>query len=66
VDSGVSHHMTRTCELFTNWSEIDSYMHAELGTNAKCSAEGVGIVKFQLESGGSLEVVDVLYVLSLK
>jgi hypothetical protein len=37
----------------------------ELGTNVKCGVEGVGTVKFQLESGGSLEVTDVLYFLSV-
>jgi hypothetical protein len=38
----------------------------ELGTNAKCSVERIGTVKFQLEAGGSLEVADVLCVLELK
>jgi len=41
-------------------------LDVELGTNAKCGIVGVGIVKFQLESGGSLEVENVLYVLELK
>jgi hypothetical protein len=31
-------------------------------THAKCGVEEVGIVRFQLESRGFLEVVDVLYV----
>jgi hypothetical protein len=66
LDSGASHHMTWTHELFTSWSEIDSDLHVELGTLAKCGVEGVGTVRFQLESGGFLEVEDVLYVPELK
>jgi hypothetical protein len=54
--------MMGTHELFTSWSETDSDLHVELGTHAKCGVEGVGTVRFQLESGGSLEVADVLYV----
>jgi hypothetical protein len=64
VDSGASRHMTGTHELFTSLSEKDLDLHVELGTNAKCGVEGVGTVRFQLESGGSLEVADVLYVQS--
>jgi hypothetical protein len=41
-------------------------LHVELGTHAKCGVEGVGTVRFQLESRGFLEVVNVLYVLELK
>jgi hypothetical protein len=66
VDSGASRHMTRTHELFTNWSKMDSDLHMELGTHAKCGVEGIGTVKFQLESGGFLEVANVLYVPELK
>jgi hypothetical protein len=53
VASGVSHHMTGTHELFTSFSEKDSDLHVELGTNASCGVEGVVIVRFQLDSGGS-------------
>jgi hypothetical protein len=66
VDSGVSRHMTGTHELFTNLSEKDLDLHVELCTNAKCGVEGVGTVRFQLESRGSLEVADVLHVPELK
>jgi hypothetical protein len=38
----------------------------ELGTHAKCGVEGVRTIRSQLESRGSLEVVDVLYVLEIK
>jgi hypothetical protein len=66
LDNGASRHMTGTHELFTSWSEIDSGLHVELGTHAKCGVEGVGTVRFHLESGGFLEVEDVLYVPELK
>jgi hypothetical protein len=50
--------------LFTNFSEKDSNLHVELGTNAKCGGEGVGTVGFQLESRGSLEVENVFLSIS--
>jgi hypothetical protein len=34
----------------------------ELGNDAKYAVKGVGTISFQLESGSSLEVKDVLYV----
>jgi hypothetical protein len=66
VDSGASRHMMGTHEFFTSWSETNSDLHVELGTHAKCGVEGVGIVRFQLESRGFLEVENVLYVPELK
>ena len=66
MDSGASHHMTGTQELFTSLSEKDLDLHVELGTNAKCGVEGVGTVRFQLELGGSLKMSDVLYLPELK
>jgi hypothetical protein len=38
----------------------------ELGTHAKCGVEGVGTIRFQMESEDSLEVADVLYVPELR
>jgi hypothetical protein len=55
--------MTGTRELFTSWSETNLDLHVELVTNAKCGVEGVGIIRFQLESGGSLELGNVLWIL---
>jgi hypothetical protein len=52
MDSGASHHMTRTHELFTSISEGDSELHVELGTHTKCGVEGVGTVRFQLVKSG--------------
>jgi hypothetical protein len=66
MDSGTSRHMTGTHDLFTSWSEMDSDLHVELGTNTKCGVKGVGIVRLYLELGGSLEVEYVLYSPELK
>jgi hypothetical protein len=38
----------------------------ELGDDAKYAVKGEGTILFQLESGGSFEAHDVLYVLGLK
>jgi hypothetical protein len=66
LNNDVSHHMMGTNELFTIWLETNSYLHVELGTLAKCGLEGVGIVRFQLESLGSMKMVDMLYVEDMK
>jgi hypothetical protein len=66
VDSGASHHMTRSWESLTSLSEVDSILQVELGDNAKYAVEGVGTTSFQLESGKPLRMSDVLYVLGLK
>jgi hypothetical protein len=44
----------------------DSKVHVEFGDDAKYAVKGEGIVTFQLESGGSFDDHDVLYVLGLK
>lgn len=41
-------------------------MHVECSVDTKHAVKGVGTVLFQLESGGSLKVADVLYVPKLK
>jgi hypothetical protein len=66
VGSGASSHMTPTRELFTNLMEQDSGLHVELGNDAKYAIKRVGTISFQLESGSSLEVKDVLYVPRLR
>jgi hypothetical protein len=58
MDSGASHHMMGTQELFTSLSMKDLDLHVDV--------EGVGTIRFQLESRGSMEVADVLYVQELK
>jgi hypothetical protein len=66
VDSCASHHMMGSRDLFTSISEVDSEMHVECSVDTKHAVKGVGTVLFQLESGGSLKVADVLYVPKLK
>jgi hypothetical protein len=46
--------------------EKDSGTHVELGDDAKYAVKGEGTILFQLESGGSFEAQDVLYVPELK
>ena len=62
VDSGASCHMTRMRLVFLSLSEIDSDCCVGVGTSPQLAAKGVGNVRFELESGGFLEVVGVLYV----
>jgi hypothetical protein len=66
LDSGASCHMTEERELFNNFSEGDSSLHVELGNEAKYAVRGQGTVQFQLESGGSFDAQEVLYVPGLK
>jgi hypothetical protein len=46
--------------------ERDSDVHVQLGDDAKYAVKGEGTIMFQLESGGSLDAQDVLYVPGLK
>jgi hypothetical protein len=62
VDSGASRHMTRTRLVFLSLSETDSDCCVGVGTSRQLAVKGVGSVRFQLESGGFLEVAEVLYV----
>jgi hypothetical protein len=64
LDSGTSRHMTGMRSIFLSFTEIDSgsYVGCGVSTRHVLAVEGVGSVKFQLESGGYLELVAVLYV----
>lgn len=66
VDSGASHDMMGSQDLFIDILKGESRMHLEFGIDTKHTVKGVGIVLFQLESRHSLKVEDVLYVLALK
>ena len=46
--------------------ERDSGFHVELGDDSKYAVKGEGIVMFHIESRGSLDAQDVLYVPGLK
>lgn len=47
-------------------TERDLALHVELGDNAKYAVKGAATTWFQLESGDSLHMRDVLFVLGLK
>jgi hypothetical protein len=58
--------MTEERELFNNFSEGDSSLHVELDNEAKYVVRGQGNIQYQLESGGSFDAQEVLYVPGLK
>ena len=66
MDNGSSHHMTRMRSMFL--SVLDTYLdyHVDCGTSTMPAVKEVGCVRFQLESRGSLEVAEVLFVSELK
>jgi hypothetical protein len=66
LDNGVSRHMIKAQDLFSIMMERDSGVHVYLGDDARYIVKGKGIVTFQLDSGGSLDAHNVLYVPSLK
>jgi hypothetical protein len=66
VDSGSSRHMTRMRLMFLSVSETDLDCHVGCVTSTMHAVKGVGCVRVQLESKGSLEGEKVLFVLELK
>jgi hypothetical protein len=66
VHSGASRHMARLRSVFLNLIEIDSDCRVNCGASPQLAVKGVGRVRFQLESGGILEVGEVLYIPELK
>jgi hypothetical protein len=62
VDSGASRHMTGLRSVFLDLTEIDSDCRVNCGVGPQLAVKGVGRVRFQLESGGLLEVGEVLYI----
>jgi hypothetical protein len=66
VDSGSSRHMTGMRSVFLSVSETGSDCHVKSGARTRHAVKGVGCVRFQLESGGSLEVDEVMFVPELK
>jgi hypothetical protein len=52
--------------MFLSVSETGSDLHVGSGVDTMHAVKGVGWVRFQLESGGSLEVAGVIYVPGLK
>jgi hypothetical protein len=56
VDYGSSRHMTRMSSVFLSVSNMGSDTHVGSGTSTMHAMKGVGCVRVQLDSGGSLEV----------
>jgi hypothetical protein len=52
--------------MFLSVSKKDSYYYVKSGMHTMHAVKGVGCVRFQLESGISLEVAGVMYVPRLK
>jgi hypothetical protein len=51
LDSGASFHLTGDKEIFSDLEERDLKMHIEMGNNGRYSANGIGTITFQRESG---------------
>jgi hypothetical protein len=66
VDSGSSRHMTGMRSMFLSVLETGSNLHVKNGASTMHAVKGVGCVRFQLESGGSLEVAKMLFVPEMK
>jgi hypothetical protein len=66
LDNGASFHMKKEQELFSIMIERDSKVHVELGDDANYVVKGERTITFQLESRGSFDAYDVIYVPSLK
>jgi hypothetical protein len=62
VDNGASRHMMGMRSVFLSFSEIDSDCYVGCGASTRHAVKGVGCVRFHLESGGFLEVTEVLFV----
>jgi len=62
IDSGASRHMTSHRDSLRSLTKKNSSLQVELGDNAKYVVKGVGASSFQLESGDSLHIRDVLFV----
>jgi hypothetical protein len=65
VENGANRHMKGMRSVFPSLSEIDSYCCVGVGTSPQCAVKGVGSVRLQLDSGGFLEFVGLLYVLEM-
>ena len=66
VDSGASKHMTGFKHSFTHMTEEDSPQKVKLGDDYQYPIKGSGEASYKLDSGKSMKMKDVLYVLGLK
>jgi len=66
LEHGSSRHMIGMRSMFLSVSETGSDFHVGSASSTMNAVKGVGCVRFQLESGCSLEVAKVLFVPELK
>jgi hypothetical protein len=61
----ISSYDKRTWDIY-KFDEEDSYLNVHLGDDSKYALKGERTIMFQLESKGSFDSQDMLYVLGLK
>jgi hypothetical protein len=66
VDSGASKHMTGFKSSLMKLIEKSSSLQVELGDDSRHAVKGVGEASYQLDSGNSISIKDVLFVQGLK
>ena len=66
IDSGASKHMTGCKESFVKLSEHDSPHKVKLGDDYQYPIKGSGEPSYKLDSGKSMKMKNVLFVLGLK
>jgi hypothetical protein len=62
LENGATCHVTGARELSKSFIASSSNVYVELGMGTKHVIKGTGTVPFQMESGGMLRVMDVLWV----
>ena len=64
LDSGATRNMTGMRNVFLSYKELSpgSFVGCGVCTRHRLAVKGVGKVRFQLESGGCMELAEVLYV----
>jgi hypothetical protein len=66
IDSGASRHITGDCRNFSSMKEKETPHKVELGDNKSYAFKGIGQATIKMESGNSIHLSNVLYVLGLK
>ena len=66
LDSGVSFHLTRDKDLFSDLEEKDLGVHIEMSDDGRYNATGIGTISFERESGKPFILKDVMHVPGLK
>jgi hypothetical protein len=66
LDSDASFHMTGDKDIFNDLGEKDLKIHIDMGDDGRYSANSIGTITFQRESGKPFQLKDVMNVLGLK